>query len=43
MIGTLGEAPKSTMLVSTVEDVDRLEVKDPERVSYHHADHAEPG
>jgi 4-hydroxy-3-methylbut-2-enyl diphosphate reductase len=34
VIGTLGEAPKSTTLVSTVEDVDRLEVKDPERVSY---------
>jgi 4-hydroxy-3-methylbut-2-enyl diphosphate reductase len=34
VIGTLGEAPESTVLVSTVEDVDRLEVKDPERVSY---------
>src|ERR1700730_5623000 len=34
VIGTLGEAPESTTLVSTVEDVDRLEVKDPERVSY---------
>lgn len=34
VIGTLGEAPQSTTLVSTVEDVDRLEVKDPERVSY---------
>jgi len=34
VIGTLGEAPQSTALVSTVEDVDRLEVKDPERVSY---------
>jgi 4-hydroxy-3-methylbut-2-enyl diphosphate reductase len=34
VIGTLGEAPQSTVLVSTVEDVDRLEVKDPERVSY---------
>src|SRR5579885_1570550 len=34
VIGTLGEAPESTILVSTVEDVDRLEVKDPERVSY---------
>ena len=32
--GTLGEAPESTMLVSTVADVDRLEVKDPERVSF---------
>jgi 4-hydroxy-3-methylbut-2-enyl diphosphate reductase len=34
VIGTLGEAPESTELVSTVEDVDRLEVKDPERVAY---------
>jgi 4-hydroxy-3-methylbut-2-en-1-yl diphosphate reductase len=34
VIGTLGEAPQSTILVSTVEDVDRLEVKDPERVSF---------
>ena len=34
VIGTLGEAPQSTALVSTVADVDRLEVKDPERVSY---------
>ena len=34
VIGTLGEAPESTVLVSTVEDVDRLKVKDPERVSF---------
>lgn len=34
VIGTLGEAPEETILVSTVEDVDRLEVKDPERVSF---------
>jgi len=34
VIGTLGEAPEATVLVSTVEDVDRLVVKDPERVSY---------
>src|ERR1700693_3210259 len=34
VIGTLGEAPESTVLVSTVEDVDRLDVKDPERVSF---------
>jgi 4-hydroxy-3-methylbut-2-en-1-yl diphosphate reductase len=34
VIGTLGEAPESTVLVSTVEDVDRLQVKDPTRVSY---------
>ena len=32
VIGTLGEAPQSTILVSSVEDVDRLEVKDPSRV-----------
>src|SRR5579864_7861585 len=34
VIGTLGEAPESTALVSTVADVDRLEVADPERVSF---------
>jgi len=34
VIGTLGEAPQATVLVSTVEDVDRLEIKDPEHVSY---------
>src|SRR5580693_5580430 len=34
VIGTLGEAPQSTTLVSTVEDVNRLEVTDPERVSF---------
>ena len=34
VIGTLGEAPESTVLVSNVEDVDNLKVKDPERVSY---------
>lgn len=34
VIGTLGEAPESTVLASTVEDVNRLEVKDPARVSY---------
>jgi 4-hydroxy-3-methylbut-2-en-1-yl diphosphate reductase len=34
VIGTLGEAPQSTALVSTVEDVDHLEVADPERVSF---------
>ncbi len=34
VIGTLGEAPQATTLVSTVEDVDRLEVTDPEHVSY---------
>jgi 4-hydroxy-3-methylbut-2-enyl diphosphate reductase len=34
VIGTLGEAPESTILVSDVEDVDRLEIKDPERIVY---------
>jgi 4-hydroxy-3-methylbut-2-enyl diphosphate reductase len=32
--GTLGEAPESTILVSDVDDVDRLEIKDPDRVVY---------
>jgi 4-hydroxy-3-methylbut-2-enyl diphosphate reductase len=34
VIGTLGEAPKHTILVSDVEDVNRLEIQDPERVVY---------
>ena len=34
VIGTLGEAPESTMLVSSVEDVDRLTVPDPEKIAY---------
>ncbi|MBV8830451.1 MAG: 4-hydroxy-3-methylbut-2-enyl diphosphate reductase [Acidobacteriaceae bacterium] len=34
VIGTLGEAPECTFLVSDVADVDRLEIKDPERVVY---------
>src|SRR5712691_6605147 len=34
VIGTLGEAPESTMLVSSVEDVDKLQVKEPTRMSY---------
>ncbi len=33
-IGTLGEAPDRTFLVSTVPDVDALVVPDPERVCY---------
>jgi 4-hydroxy-3-methylbut-2-en-1-yl diphosphate reductase len=32
--GTLGEAPESTILVSDVEDVNRLEIKNPERMVY---------
>src|SRR5258705_9799921 len=34
VIGTLGEAPEATVLVSNVDDVNRLKVKDPERVSF---------
>lgn len=34
VIGTLGEAPEETVLVSNVEDVDRLTVKDPNRVAF---------
>ena len=42
VIGTLGEAPESTALVSTVEDVDRLEVAD--RSAFpSHPNHPEPG
>jgi 4-hydroxy-3-methylbut-2-enyl diphosphate reductase len=32
--GTLGEAPEAMVLVSDVADVDKLELKDPERVCY---------
>jgi len=32
--GTMGEAPESTVLVESEEDVDRLVVEDPERVAY---------
>jgi 4-hydroxy-3-methylbut-2-enyl diphosphate reductase len=34
VIGTLGEVPESTYLVSSVEDVNRLTVPDPTRTSY---------
>ena len=34
VIGTLGEAPSSTILVSDVPDVDRLTIKDPEKMVY---------
>lgn len=34
VIGTLGEAPDETVLVSTVEDVDTLQIRDPERVAF---------
>jgi 4-hydroxy-3-methylbut-2-enyl diphosphate reductase len=32
--GTMGEAPGSIVLIETVEDVDTLEVDDPDRVAY---------
>jgi 4-hydroxy-3-methylbut-2-enyl diphosphate reductase len=34
VIGTTGEAPDSIVLVQTVEDAERLELGDPERVAY---------
>ena len=34
VIGTLGEAPENTVLVSDVHDVDCLNIQDPERVVY---------
>lgn len=34
VVGTLGEAPQSTVLVSTIQDVDNLEIPDPSRVCY---------
>jgi 4-hydroxy-3-methylbut-2-enyl diphosphate reductase len=34
VIGTLGEVPDRSFLVETLEDVDRLEVPDPNRVRY---------
>ena len=34
VIGTLGEVPKCSYLVETVEDVDRLEIADPAHVRY---------
>jgi len=34
VIGTLGEAPQCTYLVSSVEDVDRLTPRDPARIAY---------
>lgn len=34
VIGTLGEAPESTILVSDVQDVDRLAIPDAEKVVY---------
>jgi 4-hydroxy-3-methylbut-2-enyl diphosphate reductase len=34
VIGTLGEAPESTFLVSDVDDVNRLQIPDPEKIIY---------
>jgi 4-hydroxy-3-methylbut-2-enyl diphosphate reductase len=34
VIGTLGEAPRRTVLISSVEEADELEVADPTRVAY---------
>jgi 4-hydroxy-3-methylbut-2-enyl diphosphate reductase len=34
VIGTLGEAPDATILVESVEDVDNLNLKDPEKVAF---------
>ena len=34
VIGTLGEAPRYTILVSSVEDVDRLRPPDPQRIAF---------
>jgi 4-hydroxy-3-methylbut-2-enyl diphosphate reductase len=32
--GTMGEAPENIVLVQTEDDVDRLEIEDPERIAY---------
>ena len=34
VIGTLGEAPNAICVISSVEEVDSLEVRDPQRVAY---------
>ncbi len=34
VVGTMGEAPESILLVQTVEEVDRLEVPDPDKLAY---------
>jgi 4-hydroxy-3-methylbut-2-enyl diphosphate reductase len=34
VVGTMGEAPDRIILVETLEDVDRLQVPDPEKVAY---------
>jgi 4-hydroxy-3-methylbut-2-enyl diphosphate reductase len=34
VVGTMGEAPEAILLVQTVEDVDRLEIAQPDKVAY---------
>ena len=34
VVGTLGEAPDATIVVESEEDVDKLEIKDPSKVSF---------
>ena len=34
VVGTMGEAPESIVLVNSIEDVDRLQVRDPEELAY---------
>jgi 4-hydroxy-3-methylbut-2-en-1-yl diphosphate reductase len=34
VIGTMGEAPQRMILVETAEDVEKLEIKDPEKIAY---------
>jgi 4-hydroxy-3-methylbut-2-enyl diphosphate reductase len=34
VLGTLGEAPEQTVLVETVDDIDRLQIADPSKVAY---------
>ena len=34
VVGTMGEAPESTVLVSAIEDVRDLEISDPDRIAY---------
>jgi 4-hydroxy-3-methylbut-2-enyl diphosphate reductase len=34
VIGTLGEAPESMVLIGTVEEANQLQVKDPEKLAY---------
>ena len=41
IVGTSGEAPEQTVVVDSVEAVDRLEVDDPNQLAYPHADDAQ--